>query len=34
MHFNDGAANGQSHANPLALGNKECIEDLVRVLFG
>ena len=31
MQFNDGAV---TYANPLALGGKECIEDLVRLLFG
>src|SRR5712692_5772843 len=29
MRFNDGAADGQSHAGPLDLGCKEGIEDLV-----
>ena len=32
MRFNDGAADGQSHADPMRLGGKEGVEDLVRLL--
>src|SRR5712691_1320597 len=34
MRFNDGAADGQSHAGPMKLRGKERIEDLVRLLRG
>jgi hypothetical protein len=34
MRFNDGAADGQSHARPLKLRRKEGIEDLIRLLHG
>jgi hypothetical protein len=34
MRFNDGAADGQSHTDPMRLCGKERIEDLVRLLRG
>jgi len=34
MRFNYGAADGQSHADPMRLRGKEGVEDLVRLLRG
>src|SRR6266852_5938154 len=34
MRFHDGAADGQSHPDPLKLRGKERLEDLVRLLRG
>jgi hypothetical protein len=33
MRFDDGAADGQSHAGSLRLGRKEGIEDLLRLFW-
>ena len=33
MRFDDGAADGQSHASALRLGRKEGIEDLLRLFW-
>ena len=33
MQFNDGTADGQSHAGALRLGGKECTEDLLRLFW-
>jgi len=34
MRFDDGAADGRSHAGAVGFGSKEGIEDLVRLLRG
>jgi hypothetical protein len=33
MRFDDGTADGQSHAGELRLGSKECTEDLLRLFW-